>query len=70
MCFCIGSLFCGVVLGGFCSLVIIYMRGFRKFCQRGSKLDKFFSLFLVDDGIEDPNTVIYVPSSARQRHAI
>ena len=30
------------------------MRGPRKFCQRGSKLDKVF--FLVDEGIEDPNT--------------
>ena len=46
------------------------MRGSRKFCQRGSKFDKFFLLllFLVDEGIEDPNITINGPSSARQRH--
>ena len=44
-----------------------YMRGSRKFCQRGSKFDNFF---LVVDGIEDPNTTINGPSSARQRNAI
>ena len=43
------------------------MRGSRKFCPRGSKFDNFF---LVDDGIEDPNTAINGPSSARQRNAI
>ena len=43
------------------------MRGPRKFCQRGSKFD---SLFLVDEGMEDPNTAINGPSSARQRNAI
>ena len=32
----------------------------RKFCQRGSKFDKFF--FLVDEGIEDPNITINGPS--------
>ena len=48
------------------------MRGSRKFCQRGSKFDNvsFFLFFLVDDGIEDPNTTIHGPSSARQRNAI
>ena len=30
----------------------------------------FFFLFLVDDGIDDPNTAINGPSSARQRNAI
>ena len=43
------------------------MRGSRKFCQRGSEVDNFF---LVDEGIEDPNTTINGPSSARQRNAI
>ena len=49
------------------------MRGSRKFCQRGSKFDNIFLLFLfflVDEGIEDPNTAINGPSSARQRNAI
>ena len=34
------------------------MRGYRKFCQRGSIFDNsFFYIFfhLVDEGIEDPN---------------
>ena len=38
------------------------MHGSRKFCQRGSKFD---NVFLVDEGIEDPNTAINWPSSAR-----
>ena len=42
------------------------MHGSRKFCQRGSKLD----VFLVDEGIEDPNITINGPSSARQRSAM
>ena len=52
------------------------MRGSRKFCQRGSKFDNvfccFFCLFfhLVDEGIEDQNTAINGPSSARQRNVI
>ena len=46
------------------------MRGSRKFCQRGSKFDDFFIFFLVDEGIEDPNTAINRLSSARQRIAI
>ena len=43
----------------------------------GSNFDVFFfvffflfSLFLVDEGREDPNTTISGPSSARQRNAI
>ena len=44
------------------------MRGSRKFCIRGSKFEKVF--FLVDSGIEDPNTAINGSSSARQRNAI
>ena len=43
------------------------MRGSREFCQRGRNLITFF---LVDEGIEDPNTTINGPSSARQRNAI
>ena len=43
----------------------------RKFCQRGSKFDyvEFDNVFLVDEGIEDPNITINGPSSARQRNA-
>ena len=44
------------------------MRGFRKFCQSGSKFDNIY--FLVVEGIEDPNITINGPSSARQRNAI
>ena len=43
------------------------MRRSRKFCQRGSKLD---NVFLVDEGIEDSNTTMNGPSSARQGNAI
>ena len=43
------------------------MRGSRKFFQRGFKFDNFL---LVDKGIEDPNTAINGPSSARLRNAI
>ena len=48
------------------------MHGSRKFCQRGSKSDKFFFFFffLVDEGIGDPNITINEPSSARQPNAI
>ena len=46
---------------------VIYMRGSRKFCQRGPNLITFF---LVDHGIEDANIIINGPSSARQRNAI
>ena len=31
-----------------------YMRGSRKFCQKGSNFDVFY--FLVDEGRDDPNT--------------
>ena len=43
------------------------MRRSGKFCQRGSTFD---NVFLVDEGIEDPNTAINGPSSARQQNAI
>ena len=44
------------------------MRGSRKFCQRGSKFDNIcFLFFVVGEGIEDPDTAIYWPSSARQQ---
>ena len=50
------------------------MRRSRKFCQRGSKFDNVFFLFcfvfLVVEGIEDPNTAKNGPTSARQRNAI
>ena len=36
------------------------MRGSRKFCQRGP-IAFFFSV--VDEGIEDPNVTLNVPSS-------
>ena len=45
---------------------MFFMRGSRKFCQRGSKFDKVFFFFLVDEGIEDSNNAINGPSSARQ----
>ena len=48
-------------------MMIVSMRGSRKFCQRGSKFD---NIFLIDKGIEDTNTAINGPSSARQRNAI
>ena len=44
------------------------MHGSREFYQRGSNFDNVF--FLVDEGIEDPNTTINGPSLARQRNAI
>ena len=44
------------------------MCGSRKFCQRGSNFDNFFSFFLVDEGWDDPNTTISGPSSAHQRN--
>ena len=37
------------------------------FGLRGSKFD---NVFLVDEGIEDPNVTINGPSLARQRNAI
>ena len=48
------------------------MHGSREFCKRRSKFDHiiFSVFFLVDEGIEDPNTTINGPSSARQRNAI
>ena len=39
----------------------------RKFCQRGPKFD---NVFLVDDGIKDPNTAINGPSWACQWNSI
>ena len=49
------------------------MRGSRKFCQRGSKFDNvfflflfFFIFFLVDEGIEDPTSTINGPSSVNE----
>ena len=39
---------------------LLLMRGARKFCPRGFIL----IFFLVDEGIEDPNTPINGPSSA------
>ena len=39
------------------------MRGSRKLCPRKSKFDKK-KLFLVDEGIKDPNTAIKGPSFA------
>ena len=50
----------------------IYSKGadLEKNFQRGSKFynDFFVVVFLVDKGIEDPNTAINGPSSARQRN--
>ena len=44
------------------------MRGPKSFCQRGSKFDNV--LFLVDEGIEDPNTTINVPLSAGHANGV
>ena len=43
------------------------MRGSKKFCQRGSKIDK---MFLVDEGNRDSNATIIGPSLARKQNAI
>ena len=43
------------------------MRGSRKFSLRNTTL---IPLFLVDEGMENPNTTISGPSSGRQRSAI
>ena len=40
----------------------------HKICQRGSKFDVVF--FLFNEGREDPNTTVSVPTTARQRNAI
>ena len=42
------------------------IRRSRKFC-RGWGGVKFDNVFLLDEGIEDPNTTKKMPSSARQR---
>ena len=42
--------------GKIAMVCILYMRGSRKFCQRGSNFDMFFCL--VNEGREDPNTTI------------
>ena len=50
-----------------------FMRGPRKFSQRGPNLfDNVFIyfIFLVNEGIDDPNAILSGPSSARQRNAI
>ena len=39
------------------------------FVRGGPTLITFFLFFLFDEGIEDPNTGIIGPSSARQRNA-
>ena len=49
-------------------LAVVCMRGSRKFRQRGTKFDNV--LFLVDEGMEVPNTTKGGPSLARQRNAI
>ena len=38
---------------------LLNMRGYRKFCQRGSNFDVY--LFLDDEGREDPTTTISGP---------
>ena len=45
-------------------IIVDFMLG-SNFCQRRSNFDKFFFSFLVDEGWEDPNTTISVPSLAR-----
>ena len=75
-------LFLVVLRFGVWSVVVVYlghthlrfMRGSRKFCQRGLNLIKknfhFFSIFLIDEGIEDPNTTLNELSSVFQRNAV
>ena len=50
----------------------MFMRGSRKFYQRGSKFDNVFFLFFffVDGWRKDQNTTISGPLSARQRAII
>ena len=48
----------------------MFMRGSRKFYQRGSKFDNGFFLFFFDEWRKDQNATISGPSSARQRNAI
>ena len=42
----------------------VYMRGSRKFCQRGSNFDNVF-YFKFDEGRKGPNNTISGPSTAR-----
>ena len=49
------------------SIGTFVMLGSRKFSQRGSKFDNFFFVFLVDEGIEDPNITINGPSTAASK---
>ena len=46
------------------------MRGSRKLFQRRSKFKYNVRFFIVDKGIEDPNTAINWTSSADQRNSI
>ena len=48
----------------------MFMRGSRKFYQRGSKFDNVFLLFFVDEWRKDQNTTKSGPLSARQQNAI
>ena len=52
------------------SIITWDMQGSSKFCKRGSSFDNIFSLFLVYEGREDPNSTISRPSSASQCNAI
>ena len=49
-----------------------HKRGSRKFCQKVREGPNLITVFfnLVDEGIEDQNTAINRPTSARQRKAI
>ena len=59
-------------------MLLVNMRGSRKFCQRGSNFDNDFFFFLggggggvkFEEGRRDPNTTISGSPSARQRNAI
>ena len=48
----------------------IAMSGSKKFIQRGLKFDNVIFLLVDERIIEDPNTIINGPSSARQQNAI
>ena len=66
----LSPLFCLFLSGLFRQVLLNFkhhfMRGPRKFCQRGSKFDNIFFFFFLVEGIEDPNTTIYRPLSACQ----
>ena len=62
-------LICKIIIFWPVSVAEYFLRGSRKFCQKGSNSDKFFFFFFYEEK-EDPNSTKSGPSSARQRNAI